>query len=457
MFLIINFLFLFDMIRLTYLLLILAISGCGNSSGSKSDKTTARKNSPNIILLMSDDMGVECLSTYGSTSYNTPVLDQMAKDGIKFNNCISQPLCTPSRVKIMTGMYNHRNYVDFGYLKEGEKTFAHYLKDAGYRTMVAGKWQLNGIVSEIGNISDRNRPYHFGFDEYCLWQLTKKGPRYANPYIEQNGELLKTSEDDYGPDIVSEYIMDFIERNRDNKFFVYYPMILVHSPFMPTPDSPEWKDPSQRGKKDNRFFKDMVEYTDKIVGKLTGKLEELGIADNTIFIFTGDNGTHTRITTSTVSGEYPGGKGSLKDNGTHVPMVASFPAGGQKGKVVESLVEFSDYLPTFLEAAGVSVPENVDGKSFYSILAGNETKHREDVFIHYHPRTTNISGREGRFARTLEYKLYHDGRFYNMKEDKWEEKTLDVKKLSDDQKDAYNKLKEVLDSHPEYDFSVPHR
>jgi arylsulfatase A len=443
--------------RLTFLFLLIAIIGCGNSNTAKTSKNAGNDTRPNIILLMSDDMGVECLSTFGSTSYSTPVLDKMAKNGIKFNNCISQPLCTPSRVKIMTGQHNYKNYVDFGYLKEGEKTFAHYLKGAGYKTMVAGKWQLNGITTKIGNVSDMDRPYHFGFDEYCLWQLTKRGPRYADPYIEQNGELLETAEDEYGPDVVSDYIVDFMERNKDNKFFVYYPMILVHSPFQPTPDSPEWQDPSQREKKDNKFFKDMVEYTDKIVGKLTGKLEELGIADNTIFIFTGDNGTHVNITTSTVSGPYPGGKGSLKDNGAHVPMVASYPAGKQKGKIIESPVEFSDLLPTFLEAAGVSIPKTIDGKSFYNCIASDETEHRESVFVHYHPRTTKVAGREGRFARTLQYKLYHDNRFFNMVEDKWEKKPLDINRLTVEQKEVYQKLKKVLDSKPKYDFTVPHR
>lgn len=442
------------MFKIATVIFLILLNGCTNKN---KDKDKINEDKPNIILLMADDMGVECLSTYGSTSYDTPVLDKMAEEGIKFSNCFSQPLCTPSRVKIMTGKYNFRNYIDFGYLKEGEKTFAHYLKDAGYKTMVAGKWQLNGIKDTIGDPMDRDRPYHFGFDEYCLWQLTKRGPRYANPYIEQNGELLETSENDYGPDIVSDYIIDFMERNKDNRFFVYYPMILVHNPFMPTPDSPEWKDPARRGKKNNRFFKDMVEYTDKIVGKLTGKLEELGIADNTIFLFTGDNGTHTRITTSTTSGPYRGGKGSLKDNGTHVPFVVSYPEGKQVGKIVESPLEFSDFLPTFIEAAGDSVPEDIDGKSFLQCITTEEKAPRETVFIHYHPRTTKIAGREGRFARTLDYKLYHDGRFFFMKEDKWEKVPLDIDELSSEQKEVHIKLKGILDSKPEYDFTVPNR
>ena len=193
---------------------------------------------PNIILIMADDMGYECLSSNGSLSYSTPELDKLATNGIRFTQCHSQPLCTPSRVKIMTGRYNSNNYIDFGYLDVREKTFGNILKDAGYLTMIAGKWQLNGVQTKEEGYADTNRPNHFGFDEYCLWWLTEKGSRYANPRIVQNGKLVKTTSDDYGPDIVSDYITDFIERNKEQPFFIYYPMLLVHSPFQPTPDSP---------------------------------------------------------------------------------------------------------------------------------------------------------------------------------------------------------------------------
>ncbi len=141
---------------------------------------------------MADDMGYECLSSNGSLSHNTPVLDELGAEGIKFNYAISQPLCTPSRVKIMTGKYNYRNYKAFGYLDVAEKTFGNYLKDAGYSTCVVGKWQLNGLNSEFDSEPEEmlKRPMHFGFEEYCLWNfLGSSGERYANPKLYQNGEL----------------------------------------------------------------------------------------------------------------------------------------------------------------------------------------------------------------------------------------------------------------------------
>ncbi|MCK5209422.1 MAG: sulfatase-like hydrolase/transferase, partial [Cyclobacteriaceae bacterium] len=292
-------------IRYLTLLLILSIYGIHEVFAQSANQK------PNIILIMADDMGYECLSSNGSLSYSTPELDKLAANGIRFTQCHSQPLCTPSRVKIMTGRYNSNNYIDFGYLDVKELTFGTILKDAGYKTMVAGKWQLNGVQTKEEGYTDTNRPNQFGFDEYCLWWLTAKGSRFANPRVVQNGELLETTIDDYGPDIVSDYITDFIERNREQPFFIYYPMLLVHSPFQPTPDSPEWDLPGKRTENDNKYFKDMVEYTDKVVANIVNKLEELNLRDNTIVIFNGDNGTNSAITTQTINGPYKGGKGHL--------------------------------------------------------------------------------------------------------------------------------------------------
>ena len=151
-------------------------------------------------------MGYECLSCYESVSYGTPVLDSLASKGIRFSHCVSQPLCTPSRVKIMTGLYNYRNYDFFGHLNSEQYTFGNLMNDAGYATCIAGKWQLNGLAykDSLPEWSDTLRPNRFGFDEFCLWQLTKgkrEGERYANPLIEQNGKILERNENSDGPDI----------------------------------------------------------------------------------------------------------------------------------------------------------------------------------------------------------------------------------------------------------------
>ena len=121
---------------------------------------------PNVILIMADDMGYEALSANGSESCKSPNLDKLAAKGVRFTNCFSNPICTPSRAKIMTGQYNVRNYVKFGWLDREQATFADQLKAAGYATAIAGKWQLG---------KDKDSPQHFGFQQSCLWQHTRSG------------------------------------------------------------------------------------------------------------------------------------------------------------------------------------------------------------------------------------------------------------------------------------------
>ncbi|MCG8584993.1 MAG: sulfatase-like hydrolase/transferase, partial [Pirellulales bacterium] len=186
---------------------------------------------PNIVLIMADDMGYECVSANGGAPYKTPHLDKLAEGGMRFTHCHSQPICTPTRVQIMTGRYNSRNYVKFGVLDPQEKTFGNMMRDAGYATCIVGKWQLKGGFEG---------PKNFGFDEYCLWQLTRRPNRYPNPGLEINGKEVDYKNGEYGPDVVTDYACDFMERNKDKPFFLYYPMMLPHWPFEPTPDSKDW-------------------------------------------------------------------------------------------------------------------------------------------------------------------------------------------------------------------------
>lgn len=402
---------------------------------------------PNIVLIMVDDLGYECLSSNGSLSYKTPNIDKLANEGIRFTHCISQPLCTPSRVKIMTGKYNYRNYEYFDYLNPNQKTFGNYMKEAGYTTCISGKWQLNGIAYNLPGNEDITRPNHFGFDEYCLWQLNKpknEGERYANPLIIQNGKKLEGLENSYGPDIFNNYVCDFIERNSDKPFFVYYPMVLVHDPFVPTPDSPEWSDASKRYEISNRYFKEMVEYADKLVGKIESKLKEKGLIENTIVLFTGDNGTNVSITSKTISGDIKGGKSFTINAGVHVPLIASWPKYIKKGRVFEPIIEFSDFLPTLIDAAGIhSSAKGIDGKSFLSVLKGQVRPTRETAFVHYDPQWYETSKNRNRFAQTIEYKLYRDNRFYKLVNDPLELHALT--NLSKNENRIRSKLQLILD------------
>jgi len=411
---------------------------------------------PNIVFIMADDMGYECLGVNGCKSYRTPHLDSIATRGVRFTHAYSTPLCTPSRVQVMTGRYGFRNYEGFCFLNPAETTFANSLKDAGYATAITGKWQLGGDAERVTN---------FGFEEHCLNNMgvdhlapnkLARG-RYANPLIYRNGNFLSDDEIEgrYGPDICSEFALDFVERNRDRPFFLYYPMILVHSPFQPTPDSPEWADPKTRREKAPGYFKDMVEYADNLVGRLVAKLEELDLLDDTLIIFTGDNGTAQTIKTEMRDGTVVGGKGTMPDAGTHVPLVAAFGGVSPDNHEIDDLVDFSDVFPTIAEAAGAGLPENViiDGRSFLSRIKGEPGDPRDWAFCHYDPMVpfANFQANAGRWARDRRFKLYHDGRFHDVPADVLEESALSEEGLSEEAGAIRTRLAAALASMGEWE------
>ena len=182
------------MIFFRHLLSLLIIASCILHS---------KESRPNIILIMADDLGVETMSSYGGTSYHTPNLDRLAESGTRFEHCYSQPICTPSRVQIMTGKYNVRNYTRFGVLPRSETTFAQILKEEGYATCIAGKWQLG---------SEKDAPQYFGFNESLLWQHIGSGrkiingkrvdKRYENPILQKNGSNIEYNNGEFAPDLM---------------------------------------------------------------------------------------------------------------------------------------------------------------------------------------------------------------------------------------------------------------
>ena len=370
----------------------------------------------NLILIMSDDMGYECVRANGGTSYQTPHLDKLAKTGARFTHCYSQPLCTPSRVKIMTGMSNARNYVQFGVLDRKQTTFAHLLKKEGYATCIVGKWQLGKEIDS---------PQHFGFDESCLWQHTRaardegKDTRYPNPHLEINGQTKDYNNGEYGPDVVTDYLCDFMERNQDRPFLGYYPMILPHDPFRPTPDS---ENPKSRD--GTRNYRDMVAYVDKMVGKIVSKLDELGLRENTLVLFTCDNGTSGAIKSELNGTIVQGGKRKMTDAGTHVPLIANWPKTITEKQVIDELVDFSDFLPTLLDASQSPLPTNLtlDGQSFLPQITGKQANPRKWVHCYY--RRGNEKAQQ--WTRTQRYKLYNTGKFYDVSKDRLEMNPLSI-------------------------------
>ena len=404
---------------------------------------------PNIILIMADDLGYECLSAYGSASYQTPELDRLAESGMRFTHCYSQPLCTPSRVQIMTGRYNFRNYTAFGVLPPTEITFGHLLQNAGYATAIAGKWQLYGFDSrDYQSAGKGTLPENAGFDDYCLWQVTKnkrEGERYAEPLIQRKDSPPDTVEDGYGPDVFCDFILNFIDEHKEGPFFVYYPMALPHDPFVPTPGSDGWS--GDRYARSTENFAGMVAYTDKIVGRIVQKLDELNLRENTLVIFTGDNGAHPSIESRMSDGRViSGAKGQPTDAGTRVPFIANRPGAIPAGVINDSLVDFSDFLPTLCELSGAALPSDrvIDGRSLVPQLRGEPVEHREWIFSHYDP---HWGDREfSRFARDRRWKLYSDGRLFDVQDDPLEENPLDDTQLSPEALRVRNSLRQVLET-----------
>ncbi|MCR9292655.1 MAG: sulfatase-like hydrolase/transferase [bacterium] len=366
---------------------------------------------PNVVLIMADDIGYECYGAYGSEFYSTPNVDKLAREGARFDHAYSAPLCTPSRVKIMTGRYGLRNYTEFYNMDLSQPTFAKMVKNNGYKTVIAGKWQLSP--------ENFQGPFEAGFDEYMLWNFQDKAPRYRAPTLYKNGERVEVSEDDYGPELVSDFICDFIARNKDEPFVAYYPMIHVHSPFDPTPDSPDWNKNLRR--RNIERFRDMVEHMDRMIGKVVSKLEETGLRDKTLIMITGDNGTGQAIISPLPQRGYVyGGKGYPTDAGTHVAFVANWPSVIPAGTVVDSPIDFSDVLPTIADVTRSKVPENTDGTSFLDLMKGDESNARGWAF------QSSGSSKRGFhcWVRTKDWKLYSDGRLFNAGEDVMEEEPV---------------------------------
>jgi arylsulfatase A len=303
---------------------------------------------------------------------------------------------------------------------------------------MAGKWQLG---------RDLALPARFGFDRHCLWQLNRRPPRYANPGLEIDGKQVDFSNGEYGPDIVSQYAIDFIAQNKSRPFLLYYPMMLTHNPNQPTPDSKDW-DPRATGERANRddaHFADMVAYADKLIGKLTAALDEHGLRENTLLLVLGDHGTTRGMRSRMGDRVVIGGKGSRTHLGTHVPLLASWPGVIPAGRVLDDLVDSTDFLPTICEAAGIDVPADwkVDGRSFLAQLRGEKGKPREWIYSWYSPE----GGAEAQFefAMNAKYKLYRDGRFFDLADDLEEKQPLDSDSLSDEARGAHRLLSQALE------------
>jgi len=409
--------------------------------------TVTAADRPNIVLILADDVGREVLGCYGGTSYSTPHIDRLASEGALFEHCYSMPVCHPTRLTLLTGRYpRHLPQASWGgFPRSAEpQTFAQVARRAGYATAVAGKWQLCLLKK------DPDHPKRLGFDEWSLFGW-HEGPRYHSPLIYENGELKQDTDGKYGPDLYVDFLKDFIRRNRSGPFLAFYSMALCHDV---TDDIGHPVPYGEHGRYDN--YAEMVEKMDHQVGRLVQSIDELGLREDTLILFTTDNGTAARSklealddsgkrfryedVVSTWNGQQiPGGKGKLTDWGTRVPGIARWPGHVAPGSRRDDLIDFSDILPTIADLVEGEPPANVqlDGVSIASLLTDAQPSTRQWVYA---------ESRNGRFfTRSRRWKLYDHGRFFDALHDSFEQHPIPLSELPADAESDYQLLNTAIE------------
>ncbi len=414
----------------------------------------------NILLILADDMGRELFECYGGQSYDLPAFKRLADEGMRFDTCYSTPLCVPSRNEILTGKYSFRNYTSWEKFDYSQTTFANLVKQAGYNTAIAGKWQLHGWETTPPGIETA------GFDEHCMFDYGE-GNRFWGGKLWLNGKLVKREQPGlYGPDIHSDFLIDFMKRSTEQKkpFLAYYCMVLMHRPFQPTPDCPGAPAPGQKppeqwcephGKEEN--FLPSIKYADKIIAKMLGALKEMGIDDETLIIFAADNGTDNVGEAKNIMSKFKdemvhGEKYFPVELGLNVPLIARCPELIKPSSVCSGIVDFTDILPTLCDVADAEVPGEIqlDGRSFLPLLSGEKAEPKPVVFSwgNYENSSRKYKAPQDnpqRFVYAVsdgQWKLYSDGRMFNIAEDPLEKNRFSGRTSSD-----VRKVRDRLEKH----------
>jgi arylsulfatase A-like enzyme len=403
----------------------------------------AADHAPNILLILADDVGRDAIGCYGGESYATPNIDLLAERGLRFEHFYSAPVCHPTRISLLTGKYlSTAGCPGWGRFPKGERekqTLAQALRDAGYATAAAGKWQLTKLED------DPQHPHRVGFDEYCLFGW-HEGPRYWQPLLWQNGKRREDVQDRYGPDVYVEFLIDFMKRSREKPFFAFYSMALCHAVSNDLDPHPAYG-PSQR----YMTFAEMMASMDQCVGRIVQALDDLGLGENTIVMFTSDNGTtplnfirhegRKLIREDTIYSvcrgqRIRGGKGTLTDWGIRVPTVVRWSGKIPAGQVTDALADVTDVFPTFCELSGMPIEIGVlDGRSFAGVMLRGESSSREWVISQMANKAC---------IRTANWKLTHDGQLFDMKNDPDETQVITPEQDTEQSTSARRKLQRLL-------------
>ncbi len=347
------------------------------------DEPNAESSSPNFVVIFADDLGYGDLGCFGNSIHRTPNIDQLAEDGVRLTSFYGAPCCTPSRAQLMTGCYARRVGLNDGPqawvllpkdpigLNRDERTVAELLKTCGYRTACIGKWHLGDQPPFM--------PAQHGFDDYFglpysndMWPpfnesddpkmvaLREKFNHAPLPLMRGEKVLQAVKDQSILTAQYTEEAVGFLRRNADRRFFLYMPHTAVHVPLYPGK--------AFLGKSANGRYGDWVEELDWSVGRIAAVLNELGLADDTLLIFTSDNGASNRW--GGTNQPLSGAKGSTLEGGIRVPFLARWPGHIPPGSVTDEIASVLDILPTFAAICGAELPSDraIDGRDISSLL-----------------------------------------------------------------------------------------
>jgi len=354
---------------------------------------------PNIVFILADDLGYGDVSCYGQSKFKTPSIDRLAANGLRFTQAYAgSAVCGPSRCVLMTGLNTGHcrvrgNTCYSGGIKKGNRQRMHLLPEdvmvghvmqkAGYRTCLVGKWHLGGY-------SPDGSPWNQGFDEFYGWlTITREqhNPIYFPEEFYENQKLIvvegnrSQKKTGYQTDLNTNYAIKFIERAKEKPFMLMVNYVVPHSPYS-VPNIDKFKD-QPAWDTNQKTYAQMVTNLDTGVGRIMATLDRLGLTENTLVIFSSDNGPRSEpagFQTRTVdffdsNGELRGYKRDLYEGGIRVPMIAHWPGHVPKGKTSEALWNFVDIMPTFAELGGVLCPKPCDGISVVSALLDHEKRY----------------------------------------------------------------------------------
>lgn len=405
---------------------------------------------PNVVFVLADDLGARDLGCYGSTFHKTPNIDRLAKDGARFTDFYAAcPVCSPTRASIMTGRYPQRvNITDWlpgrpdrpdqrlkrpvlnQQLPLEEVTVAEALKAAGYRTAHIGKWHLGG---------EGFGPEKQGFDVNVAGDHTGTARSYFAPFRNKAGSmpgLENAPEGEYLTDRLTAEAERFITANKGQPFFLYLSHYAPHTPLRAKPETlAKYKGQPVHGRQSHPAYAAMLESVDESVGRLVKALEDLKLSDNTIVIFTSDNGGLATLEgmpfAPTNNAPYREGKGYLYEGGIRDPLIVKWPAAVKPGSTVGQLACSIDFFPTLADACGARADDRRDGVSLLPALKGGRLADRA-LYWHY-PHYANQGSKPGGAVREGDYKLiefYEDGRreLFDVRKDPSESRNLIAEK-----------------------------